>query len=153
MKKTITLLLFFIAFWFNASAQGKAQPAASMPSLVHWVGTTKLPYKFINDSLIAIPFEGEHIPSYNVVVQGVGDLVIVFTNLSQAAPGKLDASRHAYLLQMNEHYDLVKIGLGLDSSFYVRADVFRTALSNDIISRIIKQVANVTNIIAGELKQ
>jgi len=55
-------------------------------------------------------------------------------------------------LQQNDHFDIIKIGLDSDNAVYVRADVYRANQTATLLARIIKQVANVTNIIAGDLK-
>jgi hypothetical protein len=47
---------------------------------------------------------------------------------------------------------VIKIGLGDDNTTYVRADVYAITVTSPLLERIIKQVANVTNIIGGELQ-
>jgi hypothetical protein len=112
-----------------------------------------LPFKVMSDSLAVIPYEGENIASYNVLVQRVGDLYIVYTNLTEALPGKIDDTKFKYLLQRNNDFDFVKIGLDSnDNTVYVRADVLKAGATTSLLTRIIKQVANVTNIIGGDLK-
>jgi len=111
-----------------------------------------LPYKIINDSLAAIPYEGDNIPSYQVIIQKISDLYIIYTNLSEALPDKLTEAQYKYLLQRNDHFDIVKIGLGEDGVFYLRSDLYKVTATTPILKRIITQVANVANIIAGDLK-
>ena len=111
-----------------------------------------LPYKIINDSLAAIPYEGENIVSYQVIIQKIGDLYIIYTNLSEALPDKLTEAKYKYLLLQNDNFDVVKIGLSADGIFYLRSDLYKTTATTPILKRIITQVANVANIIAGDLK-
>ena len=112
-----------------------------------------VPYNIINDSVAVIPYNGANIPSFEVVVQKVGDLYIISTNISQALPGKIDSTKYKYLLQQNEHYDIIKIGMSAgDDMVYVRADVYKAGMTTAVLDKVIKQVANVSNIIAGELK-
>lgn len=154
MKKLCIPVFFLMLVATIASAQAKtkaAKPATS--SLQKLLKGIDLPVTMINDSLVFVPYEGEHIASYRVSVQQAGDLYIIYTNLSEASPVKLEATKFKYLLQQNDHFDIVKVALSSDSSIYVRADVYRTNLNTATLSRIIKQVANVTNIIAGEMKQ
>jgi hypothetical protein len=114
---------------------------------------TGLPYKIVHDSLALIPYEGENIASYNVVVQKISDLYIIYTSLTEALPGRIDETKYKYLLQQNDHYDVVKIGISADdNTVYLRADVYRSATTTALLKRIIEQVANVTNIIGGDLK-
>jgi hypothetical protein len=67
--------------------------------------------------------------------------------------GKIDETKYKYLLQQNDHFDIVKIGMSSDdNNVYVRSDVYKAGITASLLTRIIKQVANVTNIVAGELK-
>ena len=107
----------------------------------------------VNDSLAAIPYGGENISSYQVVVQKVSDLYIIYANLTEILPGKIDETKYKYLLQQNDHYDVVKIGMNADdNTVYLRADVYRAVTNTALLKRIIEQVANVTNIIGDDLK-
>jgi hypothetical protein len=113
---------------------------------------TALPYQMRSDSLAVIPYEGENIKSYNVVIQVVEDLYIVYVDLSEALPNKLTEAKYKYLLERNNFFDIIKIGLSEDGNFYMRSDVYKTTATTPIMKRIIAQVANVTNIIGGDLK-
>ena len=144
------LLSAGIVFSQTKSKPPVKQALSEMKKL--FIGST-LPYKMINDSVAVIPFQGVNIPSYEVVIQKISDLYIVYTNLTEALPGKIDETKYKYLLQQNDHYDVVKIGMSADDNMvYLRADIYKTATTAALLTRIIKQVANVTNIIAGELK-
>jgi hypothetical protein len=155
MKKLFIALLCFLSVATIASAQSKTKvaPKVTTSSLQKMLKGTGLPATMINDSLAFVPYEGENIESYKVAVQQVGDLYIVYTSLSEALQNKIDETKFKYLLQQNDHFDIVKVGLSSDGAMYVRADVYRMNLNAATLSRIIKQVANVTNIIAGEMKQ
>src|SRR6187549_2968168 len=145
-------LLLFAGISFSQSKQ-KTPVKPTESALKKIVSGTGLPYKMINDSLAVIPYEGENIASYNVLIQKVSDLYIVYTNLTEALPGKIDNTRFKYLLEKNNHFDIIKIGLeSSDNTVYVRADVFRSITTTALLTRVIKQVANVSNIIAGDLK-
>ena len=153
MKKNLLLLaaLFCAVIVF---AQAKPKPAQQpvVPQLTNILTGSGLPFKIINDSVAVIPYGGENIASYDVVVQKIGDLYIVYTNLSEDLPGKLDATKYKYLLQQTDHFDIIKIGMDSDGVFYLRADVYKMGISTAILTRVIKQVANVTNIIGGDFK-
>ena len=151
-------LLFIFCLLFTASityAQPKQKTPVKKPlsELQKFLTASGLPYKMLNDSVAVIPYEGENLASYEVVVQKISDLYIVYTNLTEALPGKIDEKKYKYLLQQNDHYDVVKIGMSADdNTVYLRADVYKTATTVALLTRIIKQVANVTNIVAGDLK-
>ncbi len=155
MKSKFILLLCILVSSSAVFAQTKPKPGAKpaaneLAKLMMGIG---LPYKMANDSVAAIPYEGENIASYQVIIQKISDLVIVYTNLSEALPVKIEETKFKYLLQQNEHFDIVKIGMsGDDNSVFVRADLYKTGITTALLKRIITQVANVTNIIAGELK-
>jgi len=126
------------------------QPVSELKKLLTGTG---LPFKMINDSLYVIPYGGENIESYNVLVQKISDLYIIYANLTEILPGKIDNSKYEYLLQQNDQYDIVKIGMNSDDkTFYIRADLYKVATTTTLLNRVIKQVANVTNIIGGELQ-
>ncbi|MGZ5283767.1 MAG: hypothetical protein ACXWEY_15940, partial [Bacteroidia bacterium] len=66
---------------------------------------------------------------------------------------KIDETKYKYLLQQNDHYDVIKIGMSAsDGTVYLRADVYKAGTNTILLKRIIEQVANVTNIVAGDLK-
>lgn len=151
-------LLCMFCFLFTASityAQPKQKTPVKkpLPELQKFLTASGLPYKMLNDSVAVIPYEGENLASYEVVVQKISDLYIVYTNLTGALPGKIDETDYKYLLQKNDEFDLIKIGMSeADSAVYIRADIFKVATTATLLTRIIKQVANVTNIVAGDLK-
>ena len=150
-------LLYIFCFLFTASityAQPKQKTPVKkpLPELQKFLTASGLPYKMFNDSVAVIPYEGENLASYEVLVQKISDLYIGYTNLTEALPGKIDETKYKYLLQQNDHYDVVKIGMSADdNTVYLRADLYKTATSAALLTRIIKQVANVTNIVAGDL--
>jgi hypothetical protein len=148
----ITCLFFFTATAFTQS-KPKTAIKPTVSALKKMLTGSALPFEMINDSLAVIPYEGENIASYKVIIQKISDLYIVFTNLTEALPGKIDDSRYKYLLQQNDNYDIVKIGMSAeDGTVYLRADIYSSGISNATLKRIIVQVANVTNIIGGDLK-
>ncbi|MDB5205031.1 MAG: hypothetical protein JWR72_106 [Flavisolibacter sp.] len=156
MKKYFSFLFCFLSLAAVASAQPKTKAPikSNVPALQKLLTGTALPFTMVNDTLAAIPYGGENITSYQVVVQKVGDLYIIYTNLSEALPGKINDTKYKYLLQQNDHFDIIKVGMSADdNTVYVRADIYKASATTPILTRIIKQVANVTNIIGGELKQ
>ncbi|MGZ5190198.1 MAG: hypothetical protein ACXWCZ_04205 [Flavisolibacter sp.] len=143
------LLMATLSFAQSKQKVPTKQPVSALKKLLTGTG---LPFKIINDSLYVVPYEGVNIESYSVMVQKVSDLYIVYTNLTEILPGKIDDSKYEYLLQQNDNYDIIKIGMNSDEkTIYVRADLYTTAITTVLLTRVIKQVANVTNIIAGEL--
>ena len=154
MKKQLLVSCCMLLLSGIAIGQTKQKPVAKpvVYQLQKLLTGINLPYKIVNDSLAAIPYEGDNILSYQVVIQKVSDLYIIFTNLSEALPDKLTEAQYKYLLQKNDHFDAVKIGLGEDGVFYLRSDLYITTATTPVLKRIITQVANVANIIAGDLK-
>jgi hypothetical protein len=155
MKKHLFLAFFIVFSALSAVAQSKPKtsPKPTQSELQKLLETTGLPYKMMNDTVGIVPYEGVNIESFDVAVQKIGDLFIVFTDLAEIMPGKIDDTKYKYLLKENEHFDFIKIGMSNDEqSVYVRSDIFKEGVSTVFLARIIKQVANVTNIIAGEIK-
>ena len=155
MKKYFLFMFYFLlssAIGF-AQSKPKAPVKNNVQVLQKLLTGTGLPFRMANDSLAAIPYGGENITSYQVVVQKISDLYIIYTNLTETLPGKIDETKYKYLLQQNDHYDVVKIGMNADdNTVYLRADVYKTVTTTALLKRIIEQVANVTNIIGGDLK-
>ena len=154
MKKQLLLIGCLLLLTDITIAQSKQKQIAKpvTPQLKQLLTGSDLPYKMANDSLAVIPYTGENIETYQVLVQKVSDLYIIYTNLSEAIPGKLTDTQYKYLLQRNDEFDVIKIGLADDGTFYLRADLYKSIATNTILKRIITQVANVANIIAGNLK-
>ncbi len=155
MKKHLICMLCLLLSAGIAFAQTKPKTTVkqSVPELTRLISGTGLPYKIVNNSVAVIPYEGKNIAAYDVVVQEISDLYIVYTNLTEALPGKIDDTKYKYLLQQNDHFDIIKIGMSTDNNtVYVRADVYKAGITTALLTRIIKQVANVSNIIGGDLK-
>jgi len=155
MKKQLVVMLFFLLAAGISFAQTSSKPPVkkSVAVLEKLLTGSGLPYKMANDSLAVIPYEGANIPSYQVLVQGISDLFIIYTSLSETLPGKIDETKYKYLLQQNDHFDVVKISASAeDNTVYLRADLYKSATNAALLKRVIAQVANVTNIIGGDLK-
>jgi hypothetical protein len=155
MKKQLPLVLMLllasgIAFSQTKTTQPVKKAKAALEKLLTGSG---LPYKMVSDSLAVIPYGGENIASYQVLIQAVSDLYIVFTDLTEILPGKIDSTRYKYLLQKANHFDIIKIGINADdNSINLRADLYKAGTNNVLLKRVIEQVANVTNIIGGDFK-
>lgn len=154
MKKYFLYTLCFAFSVVSLAAQTKTKTSvkSNIPALLKLFTGTGLPFRMVNDSLAVIPYGGENIKEYQVLVQQFGDLYIIYTNMTEALPGKIDETKYKYLLQQNDHYDIVKIGMSADDdTVYLRADVYRSSTTTSILKRIVEQVANVANIIGGGL--
>lgn len=152
MRSLLVLSVFLIlGFFAQAQSKPKTTTPASMPELPKLISTMGLPYNVVNDSIVVIPYEGEHVPDFKVIIQKTADLYIVYCNLSEALPGKLEESKHKYLLQRNSDFDMIKIGLA-EEGYTMRIDMYSKGMTSATLKRLISQVANVTNIIGGDLK-
>jgi len=113
-----------------------------------------LPYQIVSDSLAVIPYEGNNIKNFQLVIQQIGDLYIVLSNLTEALPGKISESNHNYLLHQNNNFDIVKIGISdADNTVAVRADLYKVGTNTALLKRVIAQVATVTDLIGGDLNK
>jgi len=115
----LVFLLFLLAG--TSSAQTKLKPVSKAPpsAVQKLLAGSDLPFNMVNDSLAVIPYEGENIKSYQVVVQKASDLIIVYSSLTEAVPGKISEAQYKYLLLQNDHYDIVKTGLSADSNVFI----------------------------------
>jgi len=155
MKNKMIGIIFLQLLTAMAFSQPKSKvPAKKPPSALEMLLTgSDLPYKIVNDSLAVIPYEGVNIPSFQVVVQGISDLYIVYTNLTETLPGKIDSTKYKFLLEQNNRYDFIKVAVnGEDNIAYLRVDLYKSGTNAAVMKRVIAQVANVTNIIGGELQ-
>ncbi len=110
MKKyLVTFSLLFCTVIVLEHAKAKTAPTLPVPELTKILTGSGLPFKINNDSVAVIPYGGETIASYHVVVQKISDLCIVYTNLSEDFPGTLDSTKYKYLLQQADHFDTVKL--------------------------------------------
>lgn len=153
LRSLMLLICFTVSVFCTAQSKSKPVPNYNTSELKRLLTTTGLPYRLVSDSLAVIPYEGANIKSYSVVVQRISDLYIIYCSLTEALPGKIDQTKYKYLMQLNDHYDIVKTGLSADGeTVYLRADLYKSVITPALFKRIISQVANVTNIIGGELK-
>jgi hypothetical protein len=155
MKKFLVLTLSFVLVFTSVFAQPKPKPASkpAIPELKKFLNGTGFPFKLVSDSMAVIPFGGANIEAFDVIVQRSSDLYIVYSNLTDALAGKIDETKYKYLLEKNNYFDIVKIGLSNeDSIMYVRADIYKYGLTSALLKRTVQQVGNVTNIICGDLK-
>ena len=139
MKRYLLIIVYLFLLSGTAFPQVKQKPPVKqvVSELKKLLIGTKLPYEMENDSLAVIPYSGENISSNEVLVQRVSDLYIIYTNLTKVFPGKVDETKYKYLLHQNDHFDIVKIGMGDDNTVYLRADVYRTGITTIILARII----------------
>lgn len=157
MKKSFCSLLCLLLLAGVACAQPKPKPKTIVKPPQHELQKILigigLPYKIVNDSLAVIPYEGDNIKSFQVIVQQISDLYIVLSNLTEAMPGKISEANCKYLLQQNNNFDVVKIGMSSeDNTIAVRADLYKVGTNTASLKRVIAQVATVTDIIGGDLK-
>jgi hypothetical protein len=155
MKKNFSCLFFAVLITGATFAQPKSKPVSkpAQYELQKILTGINLPYKIVNDSLAAIPYEGNNVKSYQVIIQKISDLYIVLTDLTEIFPGKIDSTQYKYLLHQNNNFDLVKIGMSSeDNNVYLRADLYKAGTNTALLKRVIQQVANVTDIIGGDLK-
>lgn len=152
-KIIIIICLLLVSAICFSQTKSKVPVKKTTSPLEKLLTGSELPYKMVNDSLTVIPYEGANIPSYQVVIQGISDLYIVYTNLTETLPGKIDSTKYKFLLQQNDHYDVIKIAVSAEgNTAYLRADLYKSGTNAALLKRVIAQVANVTNIIGSDLK-
>jgi hypothetical protein len=154
MKKPLLYATFLLFLSINLFAQAKPKVSVKkvLAPLEKILSGTGLPYEMNNDSLAVIPYKGENIKSFTVIIQAISDLYIVYVDLSESIPTKITEAQYKYLLETNNNYDVIKIGMTEDGGCNMRVDLYKAAATTPILKRIITQVANVTNIMAGDLK-
>lgn len=155
MKKQLLFLASFIlvSSILFAQAKPKISVKPKLTGIEKKVAEMGFPYEKISDSIVVIPFEGSHIPSYKVRFAQVSDLYIIYINLTESIPGKLDETKYKYLLEQNNDLDFVKVGLDKSNNkFYMRIDVLSAASNTASLKNLINQIANAADQIADDLK-
>ena len=105
----------------------------------------------VNDSLAVTSYGGDRIAYYQVIQQRISDPVIVYTNLSKALPGKIEEIKYKYLMQQNEYSDIITTGMsGDDKNVFVPGYFYKSGSITLLSQKIITQLANVENIMAGQ---
>ena len=57
-------------------------------------------------------------------------------------------------MKQSYNYGIVKFGLSKeDNNVYLRADLYKAGTNTALLKRVIQQVANITDIIGGNLKK
>lgn len=120
--------------------QSKPKPTIkqSLPELQKLFTSSGLPYKIVNDSMAVIAYTGENIASYSVVIQKINDLYVIYSNLTEALAEKIDETKYKYLLQQNDPFFIIKIGMSSDNNnMYVRSDICKAGITAVMLTRII----------------
>ncbi|OIR06949.1 hypothetical protein GALL_108550 [mine drainage metagenome] len=154
MKKQLLFLASFIlaSTILFAQAKPKIPVKKNLTDIERKVSEMGFPYEKISDSIVVIPFGGSHIASYKVRFAQVSDLYIIYINLTEAIPDKLDETKYKYLLEQNNDLDFVKVGLDKSNNkFYMRIDVLSAASNTASLKSLINQIANAADQIAGDL--
>ena len=69
-------------------------------------------------------------------------------------PGKIDEIKYKYLMQQYEYFDIITTGMsGDDCNVFIWQISYKSDSTTPLLQKIITQVANVTNITAGELSK
>lgn len=153
MYLTCLLLSASITFAQNKQKTTEKPVKSGFEKILDEIGFA---YEKISDTLAEIPVDGNYIPSIKVRLGKVDDLYVIYCNLSKALPGKLNATKYQYLLEKNNLFDLVKIGLDkvekAEDFFYIRSEVHTYGAKAVNLKKIVIQVADAAEVIAGELK-
>lgn len=150
MKYFVFISIFLVTI--NAQAQQKIkQPGGSLQKMLN---ESKHQYKKLTDSIYQITFAGDNIKEFDVTISQISDLFVISVDISEAMNLELKPEKYESLLKSNDAYDIVKIGLSeYNNHLYLRADIYSSIVNTAILKRIIAQVANVTEIIAGDLNK
>jgi hypothetical protein len=150
MKKQFFCVSLLLMSTIFLPAQTKTKK--SMTGIEKKVAEMSFPYQKINDSLVVIPFKSTHLSAFNIVFARSGALYILYVNLSDALPGKLDANKYQYLLQQNNDIDFVKIGLDKESGkCFLRTDVLVDGASTNNLKKLLNQMGDAADLIATDL--
>lgn len=150
MKFNLLIVCFLLTVAVSL-AQSKTKPVVTkaVPELQTLFTASSLPFNIVNNSEAIIAYGEENLASYPIPFQKTSDLYIIYSNTPKTIVSKIDDTKYKYLLQQNDHFDLLKIGMSSEyNNIYVKADIYKATITALILTRIIQQDANVTNIVA-----
>lgn len=81
------------------------------------------PYTKITDNVWTIPFEGKNLKKFDLIVTTNPDILILFVVVAKKKDFTVTPALMRTMLNLNDEFDRVKIGLDKDGNAFVRIDV------------------------------
>jgi hypothetical protein len=106
----------------------------------------------IDTNMWTLPFEGKSMKDITVMM-GVGDGVLVtFALIPESKNAKFSPQVLTKLLNLNDEYDGVKIGIDKKNFVFVRIDLTVRTLDREQLSAAIDQVAAAVDLVFAEIR-
>ena len=149
-RSTIGLLLVItIISIFSVSTMGQESDGAKVARLLN---ESDIKMTKIDTNMWTLPFEGKSMKDITVMM-GVGDGVLVtFALIPESKNAKFSPQVLTKLLNLNDEYDGVKIGIDKKNFVFVRIDLTVRTLDREQLSAAIDQVAATVDLVLAEIR-
>lgn len=148
-RKPSFAVLFALFFLAGLTASGQESASAKVARLLEGSGLTT---SKIGDDMWTIPFEGKTMKDITVML-GVGDGVLVtFALIPESKNVKFSPQVLTKLLNLNDEYDGVKVGIDKKGFVFVRIDLMIRTLDKEQLSAGIEQVAAAVDGVHAEIR-
>lgn len=132
---SVLVALFLLA---GLQAFGQESPAAKVKRLLNESGAK---VDKSSEDTWTLPYEGKVLKDITVVATVGEGLLITFALLPESKNAKFPPQVLLKLLNLNEDFDRVKVGIDKDGILFVRSDVAVRTLDKEDLTTTIDQVA------------
>ena len=121
MKRKIpALLLIITAFVCFQTSYAQTSPPDKVAGMLEESG---YPYTKVADNIWTIPFEGKNLKKFDLIVTTNPDILILIVVVAKKKDFIVTPALMRTMLNLNDEFDRVKIGLDKDGNAFVRIDV------------------------------
>lgn len=141
--------MFLLVLLAGTSALAQETGGAKVSRLLNESGAK---FTKIADDTWSMSFEGKSMKDINVLA-GVGDgILVTFALIPQSKGVKFPPDVLMKLLNLNDQYDRVKVGIDIKGNVFVRIDMTIRTLDKSELSEGIDQVAAAVDEIHGQIR-
>lgn len=148
IASALALILSFTPILVLARAQEKSPGATQVVALLEKSGYR---YTKISETVWEIPGTGQNLKEFGIRVVVAEDIVLVMVKLADRKDLKLEPALLTKLLEMNHHFDTIKVAL-TDEMLYLRMDMHLRLLDGQELKYIVGQIANATDETYAQVK-
>ncbi len=145
----VSLIMLAVFLGGQTSAYGQETGGAKVARLLNESGVklTK-----IGDDTWTIPFEGKSMKDITVVASVGEGMFVVFALIPESKTAKFPPQALEKLLNLNDSFDRVKIGIDKDRFVFVRIDMTVRTLDKEELTAGIDQVAAAVDEVHGHIR-
>lgn len=124
-----------------AQAESAAQSKSNTAKVLQLLEDSKYNYRKAADEVWAIPYTGDNLKEFNVVVVLEQNLVVLVVIMAEKDEFKLSNEMMMKMLNMNDQFDRVKIGISDKGDAFLRIDLSLRILDTQELKENIEQIA------------